>query len=165
MYKALFVVAAMLLIPATQVNARSQPNVDQHPMLVKTLDGFQTDSARIRKDMEAGGKYDNISKRDKARVETLLGDMLKLLQTGVSQSAMSQDDKIALANAQEEINGILSHNDNNRLICRREMPVGSHLPVTTCRTYAEIVQQRRDTQHALRTDFRPSNTIPTNGKH
>lgn len=153
----LFLVAALLVIPAIQANARPKSNVDEHPMLVKTLDGFQTDSERIRKEMEAGGKYDNISARDKARVEARLGDMLKLLQSGVAQSAMTQNDKIALANAQEEINGILSHNDNNRLVCRRVAPVGSHLPVTTCQTYAEVLAERRATQHQMTRDLKSIN--------
>lgn len=157
MNRMLLIVAALLLIPAMQVNARPHSNVDEHPLLVKTLDGFQTDSARIRHEMEAGGKYDNISSSDKARVKARLGDMLNLLQAGVAKSEMTQTDKIALANAQEEINGVLSHNDNNRLICKRVAPVGSHLPVTTCQTYAEMLAQRRATQHDLTRDQRSIN--------
>lgn len=157
MNRILIIIAALLLIPAMQASARPHSNVDEHPMLVKTLDGFQTDSARIRKDMEAGGKYESISAPDKARVDARLGDMLKLLQSGVAQSEMSQNDKIALANAQEEINGILSHNDNNRLICKHVAPVGSHLPVTTCQTYAEMLAQRRQTQHDLTRELKSTN--------
>ena len=161
MKRLLIIAAALLLIPAMQANARPKSTVDQHPLLVSTLDGFQTDSARIRKDMEAGGKYDNISARDKTRVEMRLADMLKLLQAGVAKSEMSQDDKIALTNAQEEINGILSHNDNNRLVCKHVAPVGSHLPVTTCQTYAEILAERRATQHQMTRDLKSTN----NGGH
>jgi len=51
--------------------------------------------------------------------------------------------------AQEEVNGILHHNDNNRLVCEHVAPVGSHLPVTTCRTYGEILGQRRADQKFL----------------
>lgn len=153
MFRGLVVMLAMLLLPCVYAAGSSNSKVVEKPLIAQTLDGFNQDSARIQKQMEPGGIYDNISNRNKARVEQRLGEMLTLLQANVTQNDMDVKDKVALANAQEDINGILSHNDNNRLICEHITPVGSHLPVTQCRTYAEIAAERRQTQQKMTKDL------------
>lgn len=119
------------------------------PLVAQTLDSFKLDAARIRTDMQPGGKYGYISASDRARVETDLTDMQTLLTAHASASDMPQTDKVALLNAQEQINGILNHNDNDRLVCEHVAPVGSHIPVTTCHTYGELMAQQRRSQKFL----------------
>ena len=141
---------ALALAPfaAHDVAARNS-QTDQKPLVAQTLNSFEQDSARIRKDMQPGGKYGYISSTERSHVEARLDDMQKLLTTNKNASDMPETDKVALFNAQEEINGILNHNDNNRMVCERSMPVGSHIPVTTCHTYAEIMAQRARAQHDM----------------
>ena len=153
MLRGLVLMVVLLLVPCAYAVAGNNSKVVEKPLIARTLDGFNKDSARIRTQMEPGGIYDNISKTDKNRVEVRLGDMLKLLQANVANNDMDTHDKVALANAQEDINGILSHNDNNRLVCQHFMPVGSHIPITKCRTYAEIVAERRQTQRMMEKDL------------
>jgi hypothetical protein len=142
-----FALALALAPVAVSVQAAAQ--VDEHPLVARTLESFNKDAARIEKDMESGGKYGYISQSEKGRVVTQLGEMRKLLTAHADASDMPEDAKIALVNAQEEINGILSHNDNNRLICQHVAPVGSHRPITTCKTYAEIMAQHRAMEHEM----------------
>ncbi|MBS0570984.1 MAG: hypothetical protein JSS28_10265 [Proteobacteria bacterium] len=123
--------------------------VNPQPLVAQTLMSFNKDAARIERDMEAGGKYGYISSSEKGRVITQLGEMRKLLTEHADASDMPPDAKIALANAQGEINAILSHNDNDRLICEHVAPVGSHRPVTTCHTYAELMMQHRAMEHDM----------------
>lgn len=139
----------LVLAPFAIHNAAASDSVVQKPLISQTLDGFTKDSARIEQQMRPGGLYGYISATEKSRVEMRLADMRKLLAAHVNASEMPQSDKVALFNAQEEINGILSHNDANRLICQRVNPVGSHIPVTTCHTYAEIMAERERTQHDM----------------
>ena len=47
------------------------------------------------------------------------------------------------------MNGLLKHNDANRLVCESRAPVGSHLPVTTCRTFGEIERGRADANKTI----------------
>jgi hypothetical protein len=63
---------------------------------------------------------------------------------------MTATDKAAMLNAQQEANSILVHNDNNRLVCEHEAPVGSHRPVTTCMTYREFKLREQGGQKYLR---------------
>jgi coenzyme F420-reducing hydrogenase alpha subunit len=123
--------------------------VEQKPLVAQTLDAFTGDSARIEQQMQPGGLYDHISSSEKARVDERLKEMHNLLAAHANAADMPEQDKIALANAQEEINGILSHNDNNRLICEHVAPVGSHRPITTCRTYGEIMARHERMEHDL----------------
>jgi len=134
-----------LLLSSSCVHAAENPPA-QKPLVAQSLDAFAAEAAKIREQMRPGGAYDHIQSRDKARVETRLDDIQKLLGAHAGDGDLKREDKVALLNAQEEVNGILHHNDNNRLICEKTVPVGSHLPVTQCRTYGQIEEQRRADQ-------------------
>ena len=148
MKKHVVFMAAMFMLPVVYA-AGTRSQVVEKPLVAQTLDSFKQESAKIREQMQPGGVYGFIKPADKARVETRLGDMQKLLQDHASEGDMPRGDKLALVNAQEEVNGILQHNDSNRLVCERRAPIGSNIPVTTCRTYGEIEEQRRASLHQL----------------
>lgn len=126
-----------------------ESKVVERPLIAETLSGFTAEAAKIHDQMQPGGAYALIKPADKARVESRLGDMQRLLQNHASESDLPRADKLNLANAQEEVNGILRHNDSNRLVCESRAPVGSHIPVTTCRTFGEIEQQRHSDTKAI----------------
>lgn len=150
MNRFMMLAAALALVPcAAFVPAAHAAPAAAKPLVAQTLNSFEQDSARIRKEMQPGGKYGYISNSERSRVEDRLADMQKLLTAHSSAVDMRPSDKVALLNAQEEINGILDHNDNNRLVCEHVAPVGSHRPITTCHTYAEIMAQHERTQHDM----------------
>jgi len=141
-----------------QVGTMYAADVTEKPLVAKTFEAFKQDSARIRKQMQPGGLYEHTPANDQARVESRLGDMYKLLETRTSEAEMTETDKVALLNAQEEINSILQHNDNNRLVCEHVAPVGSHRPITTCRTYGEVMARERADQKSLQDRARTPQT-------
>ena len=130
----------------------------EKPLVARTFEAFKEDSARIRTQMRPGGVYEHTSANEQARVEARLGDMYKLLEAHSSQSEMSDADKVALLNAQEEVNGILQHNDNNRLVCEHVAPVGSHRPITTCMTYREMMLRQENAQKYIQDRARTPQT-------
>jgi hypothetical protein len=148
MNKALLLVVAVLMLAAAEA-ADAQNAVVEKPLVAQTLDSFLQESATIHEQMKPGGIYASMRSADKARVETRLGNMQRLLQEHASGGDLPQADKIALINAQEEVNSILRHNDNNRVVCERRAPSGSHVPVTTCRTYREMEDERRASLNQL----------------
>lgn len=158
----LFVAAAMLSLVSVQTIARDK--VNKEPLVARTLDSFNQNVDTIYKQMQPGGVYEHISPTEKSRIDNDVGIMRKLLQAHASENDMPVNDKVSLANAQEEVNGILSHNDNNRLICERSASTGSHIQTTRCRTYGEIMARRERDQKTLQDQqnlmrFRP----PGNG--
>lgn len=156
----MLICAAILLAPAAFA---AQSQVVEKPLVGQTLEAFNQESVHIREQMQPGGLYSHIKSADRARVEARLDSMQRLLQSHAGDSSMPQSDKIALANAQEEVNGILRHNDNNRLVCESRAPVGSHIPVTTCHTYGEIEDGRQASRKSMEDmDMQSRHTRPGN---
>jgi len=122
---------------------------DDKPLVAQSLEQFDVEATRIVEQMRPGGPYDHIDAGDRRRVDAGLDRIRKLLAAHAGEPDLRREEKVALLNAQEEVNGILRHSDNNRLVCEHVAPVGSHLPVTRCRTYGEIVEQRRADQKFL----------------
>ena len=156
-----FVFALVFSVFATPfAHAENNPAVVDKPMTATTLDAFNQSAANIRKQMDVGGVYEHIGAADRGRVEARLGDMQKLLEKNADKPDMNAADKVALLNAQEEVNGVLRHNDDNRLVCEHKAPVGSHLPVTTCVTYGEVMARRQNDQRIMR-DSQMQQTVLT----
>ncbi len=62
--------------------------------------------------------------------------------TEEEKAEMSTEEKVAVYNDQQ--------NEPDKLVCRRERPVGSRMIKTVCRTQAEIEQERQAAQDAMR---------------
>jgi hypothetical protein len=124
--------------------AYADDQVIEKPLVAQSLAGFDQEATEIRAGMHEGGRYEFLKADDKSKVEARLNSMHALLEKHASQNELNSGDKIALVNAQEEVNAILKHNDSNRLVCESRAPIGSHLPVKTCRTYGDIEMQRQD---------------------
>ena len=137
-----FAVACLLLFTAA-VQA-SDDQVIEKPLIAQTLDGFQKEAAGIREAMQPGGRYEFVKADDRKKIDARLGSMEALLQKHAGQNDLNTSDKIALVNAQEEVNAILKQSDSNRLVCESRAPIGSHLPVKTCRTFGEMELERRE---------------------
>lgn len=143
---------AVLLVPAVhaQDSAENEGRVIEKPVVADTPETFAKQTEWITNEMKDGGRYEFAKPADKQRVSVLLGQMANLMQRSGSVAAMDPSAKITLFNYQEEVNGILKHNDSNRLVCEHVKPVGSNIPQTHCYTFGQIEQVRRSTQTGLR---------------
>ena len=118
-------------------------------LVAQSLDAFNKEAATVRQGMQPGGVYRYMKPADKARVEARLGEMQKLLQDHAAQDQLSPQDKVVLLNTQEEVNAVLLHNDNNRLLCEHGTPTGSRIHQTTCHSYGELMARQERDQHLL----------------
>jgi len=147
MSKVLFAIAAGLL---GLMSARAaDDNVIEKPLSALTLDAFNGEAAIVAAGMGAGGRYEFLKVADKKKIEGQIASMRAVLQAHAAQNDLDDRDKATLAKTQQEVNDVLKRNDSNRIICERRAPPGSHMPVQTCRTFAEIEQERRDAKHGL----------------
>jgi hypothetical protein len=142
---------AVLLVPAVHAGETdvSKGKVIEKPVVADTPDAFAKQGEWIENEMKEGGRYEFATPADKQRVQVLLGQMSNLLQRSGSVAAMDQATKVALFNNQEEVNGILKHNDSNRLVCENIKPIGSNISQTHCYTFGQIEQTRRKTKLGL----------------
>jgi hypothetical protein len=140
----LILAAMVLVLPLNGIAADT--NVVEKPVTADTAEKFAQATEEVRDAMGPGGRYEFISPDSRAKVEADMGKMQSLFQQTGSVAAMSQEQKLKLFNTQEHLNGVLSHSDRNRLVCERRAPVGTNIPVTTCRTAGDIESERRLSQ-------------------
>ena len=107
-----------------------------------TAEKFNATAESVRKEMESGGRYQYVKPEERKKIDAALDDMTKLFAENGSVAAMNQDTKVKLFNDQEVVNSILQQRDGDRVICKNEAPLGSHIPVTSCHTYAQEVEAR-----------------------
>jgi hypothetical protein len=114
-----------------------------------TKEAFSQLADNVRREMGAGGKYEFIKPDEKPKVDKALEDMTKLFDEHDTVAAMTQDQKVALFNAQETVNSILTLRDRDRVICENKPPLGSHIPQTKCHTYAQEVEAHQGAQKMM----------------
>ncbi len=141
-------IALLIALPIC-CSAGSKSAANEKPVVAQTLADFETQSTAVRDGMQPGGVYSYINEGDKRRVEDRLDQMHRLLQEHSTQSELSQGDRIALFNSQEELNALLLQNDNNRLECESGAHTGSRIHVTSCKTHGELMERQRRDQNAL----------------
>lgn len=73
--------------------------------------------------------------------------------TAEEKAAMTQEEKLRVYNETAA--------DRDRVVCRRERPVGSHMPRTICRTVAEIEAEREAAQETIRQDRVGRSAVPS----
>ena len=120
-----------------------------------TREKFEEVATGIREDMEEGGRYEHVKPDERKVVEQKLTEIDGLFAESGSIATMKQDTKIKLYNAQEVVNSILTKRDRDRVICKSEAPVGSHIPVTTCHTYGQQQDAHNQTQKQMADWGRP----------
>lgn len=115
-----------------------------------TRDKFASLAQTVREGMGSGGRYRFVSGADRSTVDELLARMQSVFERRDSTAQMSDADRLVLFNSQERINGILTRNDAERLVCASERPIGSNIPVRTCKTYGRIRKDQEDAQRYKR---------------
>jgi len=102
---------------------------------VDSREVFETDAASVRNGMRPGGRYEYVRPQEQKTVEKNLDQMDALFNETGSVANMKEAQKLDLFNAREAVNSILTERD--RLVCKKEAPLGSHIPVTTCHTHVQ----------------------------
>jgi hypothetical protein len=146
--KPVMLAAAALSIALCGV-AGAKENYKEKAFNADTADKFQATADSVRKEMEAGGRYQYVKPDERTKVDKALAEMSQLFAANNSVAAMSQDTKVKLFNDQETVNAILQQRDGERVICKNQAPIGSHIPVTSCHTYAQEVEARDGTKKQM----------------
>jgi hypothetical protein len=132
-------VVALALSPLSVLAKKDKPIVK-----AQNKEDFAVVVAAVQQEMRPGGRFEFVTADERATVDAKLGDMTALFDQFGTVDGMNQDAKIALFNAQEKVNGILTRRDGDRLVCERTPPLGTNIPRTTCKTYREIARARQD---------------------
>jgi len=116
-----------------------------------TKENFEAIVAAIHQQMQPGRRWQFIDKSERSTMDDSFADMGKLYDQFGSVDKMDNAAKVRLLADQSTVNAILTKKDGERLICTSETPVGSHLAIKKCRSYAEIQAEQNGAQEFLRT--------------
>jgi hypothetical protein len=139
----------LVLALAVQSSLAATADPGQPPVNADTKDSFAAVSGWVRKEMDTGGRYSYVSSSERTEVETKLREMSDMLDKSGSVAQMNDTDKTRMFNDQEAVNSILSKRDGERVICKNVVPIGSHIPVKTCKTMAQMEEDRKNARQFL----------------
>lgn len=135
---------------------------DSKPIVkADTKDNFAAVVAAIHQQMAPGGRWQYVDRSERESIDTEFADMTDLFDRFGTVAQMDQNARDQLYKDQEIVNDILTRRDGNRVICRNEEHIGSHIPTRTCKTYAQIESERNDSQRFMQDIGRQSH--PTAG--
>jgi hypothetical protein len=129
--------------------AGAKENSREKAFNADSRDKFEAVAADVRRQMESGGRYQYVKPEERTKVDTALAEMSTIFAANESVASMPEETKIKLFNDQEVVNSILTQRDGERVICKKEAPVGSHIPITSCHTYAQEVEARDGTRKQM----------------
>ncbi len=93
----------------------------------------------------------------------LLADELRSLLNGVDDiAALNPNQQAMIFNKSQELWGVVSGQEAEQVVCRRERQAGTHFQRTTCRSVAELRREDRETQMWLR-QIRGPGPMPSGG--
>lgn len=111
--------------------------------------------AAVKKEMVPGGRYEFVDSSERATIDTNLAQMESMFEKFGTVDAMDKDTKFQLYVDQENVNAILTHRDDRRMVCKSERPIGSIIPKRVCRTYGAVERERQMTQEQMVRSARP----------
>ena len=142
MFRSVSLFALILVVSASPVAAKKPV---EKVVVADTAEKFELLVDKIHGQMAPGKRYEFIDNRDRGSVDLSFKKMAAILATHGSVDAMPIEEKTRLFNEQEKVNGLLAKNADDRLVCAHA-PVGSHLPVTSCKTVREIANNRENSR-------------------
>ena len=115
-----------------------------------TSEQFADVIAGIREQLKPGGRYEFVPPDERTTIDANVAAIEKLFaENGGLVDNMNHEEKVALFNAQESVNAILTHRDSDRVICQHIKPIGSNIPKTKCHTFGQAEEARRDTTRMM----------------
>jgi len=121
------------------------------PLNVETVGDLAAYEAAILNQLNNSETYAEITPENRSRALTLVSEIAAIIDRDGPIDAMPPQLRIDVFNRQEEVNQILAQAaDDSRLVCRRERPTGSKLPVNKCLTVAERRKEREGGKQYLR---------------
>ncbi len=124
-----------------------------------SADDFRKQSQELRSEMAPGGKYATLSAADQARVGKQLDRLQAIYDKRAAGGSTSNKDQVVLVNATEEINAVLSGDEDDKLICEQVRKLGSNRTEKVCLTVA----QRNAAREAAKADMRERRPLGTRG--
>lgn len=120
---------------------------------------FRVQADELRREMAPGGKYEKLTPADQARVGKQLDRLQAMYDKRAEGGSISNKDQVALVNASEEINAVLSGDEDQKMVCEQVRKLGSNRTEKVCLTVA----QRKAAREAAKADMNERRPLGTRG--
>lgn len=111
---------------------------------------FESQRQAVLRELGPNGRYAEIEPEARQQVQAALERIRQAMVQAGSVEALSEDDRVAVFNDQELVNTLLTRAAaDSRLVCRREVKLGSHRKESRCMTVAERRRAAAEAQEAL----------------
>lgn len=145
------VLSPLLLLAAFSTPLLAADPQAPTPLNVETVGDLAVYEAAILNQLNNSETYAEITPEKRSRALILVSEIATIIDRDGPIDAMSPQLRIGVFNRQEEVNQILAQAaDDSRVVCRRERPTGSKLPVNKCLTVAERRKEREGGRQYLR---------------
>ena len=144
----MLLLALLVLAPAALAAKKDEEAIIPVERLQPTQ--FDAFTATLRGEMDPPGRFQWVTPEERVKVLKALDEMGRILEGHESLAELRETEKVALLNAQEVANAILTNRDKDRLICERRVIVGSHFPQSVCETYGEKMTRTEEARKRVR---------------
>ena len=134
-------------VPCAFAGRKDEPIIPPEKLRPADFDAF---AARLRGEMDPPGRFMWVTEEERVKVLKALDEMGRILEGHDNVAELRETDKVALINAQEVANAILTKRDKERLICERRKIVGSQMPQSVCETYGEKMMRTAEARKRYR---------------
>lgn len=93
--------------------------------------------------MAREGTYGPLKKGSMVQAESARDKIARLLEGHENAMELQPDERIELYNAQETIVAMVRNEDKDRMVCKKEIRLGSRMPTTECLTVAQREEKAR----------------------
>lgn len=87
---------------------------------------------------ESKGRFAEMPAVKKSSIAKNQAIVLGLLEGRETLAELTPDQKVEAANALESINASINNTEDERLVCKRNKPIGSNIVVRTCKSVAQM---------------------------
>jgi hypothetical protein len=137
---------AVLFLCATAPVAFS--SADKQTMQLQDIREQQT---RLQGEIRAGrGAFKEMSEAERGALLSKQERLLLLLQNKQDFDELAVDAKLEVFNTLEQIRSTVAQAEEDRMVCRKDRVMGSHLPQVVCMTAKEERLRRERTRDAIR---------------
>ena len=91
-------------------------------------------------------RYNHISNSALDEIATEQNKIRSLVGTHSTMDELSERDRLEVFNAHQRVVAIVEGAEDDRVICKRVKPTGSHRPISQCQTVGELKRAREQLQ-------------------
>lgn len=140
-----------LLLVLTLVAAPALAATAAKPVVIKDVPKFLNYQRDLRDDMQKDAKFKHVRSAEKQKLYSAQDELFQLLDGKTSVDQLSDDQKVAVFNAQAQITAVVTDAELDRPLCKRERRIGSNRLETVCETKRQREDARDAAQSRMRT--------------